>query len=560
MKFSEGMRGRLSRAAAVGVALAVTATTTTIVTGSTTAVSAEDPLCPSAVPVGSLAAGQPVTGLTVSQGTTPEPFTGEVLGVVNDGIAPGLDMILARLTSAEIDRVGGIWAGMSGSPVYAADGRLIGAVAYGLAFGPSPVAGITPAADMAKLLEATPSTGVPGSPTARVRVPQAVARAIVVGGDASAREVGGGLSRLPVPLGISGMTTQRRLNQAAKRLDLKNVKVFRAGRAAAAAETATIVPGGNLAASVSYGDLSAVGVGTATAVCGGEVLAFGHPMTFTGPSTLTMHGADAVLVQEDPTLVPFKVANPTGPVGIIDQDRLAGLHGVLGTAPATTRVRSVASTDTGASRAGTTFISVPDAVPEIGTFALIANQDRVFDAFGKGSARVRWTVTGTRANGRTFQYTHLDRYASPFDISFEPFFDIADQLFLLHNNEFEAVQITNIGYTSLMSRSMRSFTARTVQRKVAGVWRTERDPGFGERPRRQLVLRLRGGRRGIRRLVQRPGPAVRQRAPQRRADYGTDVVQVQRQHDHAQPEGPGRRCRRWRLRGAGGGPSTMTPR
>jgi hypothetical protein len=36
---------------------------------------------------------------------------------------------------------------MSGSPVYAADGRLIGAVAYGLA-GASTIAGITPAADM----------------------------------------------------------------------------------------------------------------------------------------------------------------------------------------------------------------------------------------------------------------------------------------------------------------------------------------------------------------------------------------------------------------------------
>ena len=37
-------------------------------------------------------------------------------------------------------------------------------------------------------------------------------------------------------------------------------------------------------------------VGTVTAVCGDEVLAFGHPMSFTGPSTLTMHPADAVFI------------------------------------------------------------------------------------------------------------------------------------------------------------------------------------------------------------------------------------------------------------------------
>src|SRR4051794_33649082 len=110
--------------------------------------------CPEAYPLDSLTRGQAVTGLTVSQGTEPDGFTGQVIGVLKDGIMPGLDMIMVRLSSSEIDRVG-IWAGMSGSPVYAEDGRLIGAVSYGLAFGPSPVAGVTPAADMRQLLDDT---------------------------------------------------------------------------------------------------------------------------------------------------------------------------------------------------------------------------------------------------------------------------------------------------------------------------------------------------------------------------------------------------------------------
>ena len=74
--------------------------------------------------------------------------------MLQDGIAPDVDMVMMRLTSPEIDRVGGIWQGMSGSPVYAADGRLIGAVAYGLSWGPSPVAGVTPFADMDTYLAA----------------------------------------------------------------------------------------------------------------------------------------------------------------------------------------------------------------------------------------------------------------------------------------------------------------------------------------------------------------------------------------------------------------------
>ena len=43
-------------------------------------------------------------------------------------------------------------------PVYGPDGELIGAVAYGLSFGPSPVAGVTPFVDMASYLGPAPAT------------------------------------------------------------------------------------------------------------------------------------------------------------------------------------------------------------------------------------------------------------------------------------------------------------------------------------------------------------------------------------------------------------------
>ena len=56
-----------------------------------------------------------------------------MLGRITDGIAPGVDMILADVSSPALTRAGGVWAGMSGSPVYTADGRLIGSVSYGLA-------------------------------------------------------------------------------------------------------------------------------------------------------------------------------------------------------------------------------------------------------------------------------------------------------------------------------------------------------------------------------------------------------------------------------------------
>ena len=491
MKFNKGLRGRLSRSAAVGVTLAVAATTTSVLTGSTTAVSAPAGDCPAAVPVTELTDDQPVDVLTVTDGTTPESFTGKVLGVLDDGIAPGLDMILVDFKTVEpapstiIDEVG-IWSGMSGSPVYAADGRLIGAVAYGLGVGPSTVAGVTPAADMHKLLNVTAGSGPLGSPAAtpnKVQIPKATAREMVREGNATTAQVDEGLTRLRMPLGVSGLSQRRPLGRVAKMLGLDNVRLFRASAApSAAGEDIAIVPGGNLAASMSYGDVSAVGVGTATAVCAKEVLAFGHPFNWTGPSTLTMHGADALLIQPDPTVAGFKVANPGNPNGTIDQDRLAALHGVLGRTPATTRVRSVVTAGNGAPRIGNTFISVPDAMPDLAALHMLANQDTVFDGFGKGSARVKWTVIGERKNGQPFRFSHADRYANNFDISFEPVFEVLDQLFQLHNNEFEAVKVTNINYESAMIRKVRSFNVNKLQRRKDGVWRSVN-------PNRRLVVR-----------------------------------------------------------------------
>ena len=164
--------------------------------------------CAAPFPVAELADGDAVDGLTVSEGTTPEAFTGEILGVINDGIAPGLDMVMARLTSHEIDRVG-IWQGMSGSPVYADDGRLIGAVAYGLAWGPSPVAGITPFEDMDDYLDAD---GCRRS----IKVGDEAARAIAADSDVTAAQASQGFEQLPMPLGVSGLS-QKRLDQMKKK-------------------------------------------------------------------------------------------------------------------------------------------------------------------------------------------------------------------------------------------------------------------------------------------------------------------------------------------------------
>jgi hypothetical protein len=426
--------------------------------------------CPDYYPDDALTAGQPVDGLTVSTGTQPETFTGEVLGVVKDGITPGLDMIMVRLTSSEIDRVG-IWAGMSGSPVYAADGRIIGAVAYGLAVGPSPVAGVTPAKDMKDLI----GTGAPTSTlralaeTRHVALPIGMQRRLISEGLATSSEASQGLQRLPLPMSVSGMISNARLNTAASLMGLSDVRLYRAGSAPATTADdphSEIFPGSNLAASMSYGDFSVVGTGTTTMVCGDQVIGFGHPFNWTGDATLNLHGADAIYIQEDPTVAGFKVSNPTDRVGVITGDHMAGISGVLGQYPDTTLVHSVVTLTGGSTRTGDTFVSVPDFLPDLTALAEVANQDRVFDRLGSGSALLHFTVSGTTAAGEPFTLVRTNRFASADDISFESILEMADDVAAIVNNDFTDVTISDIRITTTMNPVNRAYIVGKVERKV----------------------------------------------------------------------------------------------
>jgi hypothetical protein len=462
-----GSRRRLRSPVLVGTAVALA--TAVSLAGQDPARSAPSADCPAAVDVSGLAADQPVHGLTVSKGTDPDPFTGKVVGVINDGIFPGIDMVMVRLTSPEIDRVGGIWGGMSGSPVYDANGDLIGAVSYGLALGPSPVAGVTPAAAMEKLLD---NGGAATAGRQAVHLSPRAESLLRTDAGVSARQAASGFTRLPTPVAVSGLAGKR-LKQVTRRLDLANVIPYSSTAAAAVPETpqeAGIVPGGNLGASLSYGDFSVLGIGTVTMVCGDEVVGFGHPFWWGGKSTLTLHGADAVYVQEDPTLSPFKVANPTGPVGTIDQDRIAGVSGPTGTLPDTTKVTSKASAD-GRSRTGTTFVSVPTYLPDLATLGVVYNQLAVLDKSGEGSAHLDFTVSGT-AGGHRFSLHRGNRFTSQWDIAYESPFEIYATLSTLLNNKFTDLRIDSIDVTSRLTEDVRQYSVGKVQQRRHGSWVT----------------------------------------------------------------------------------------
>ncbi|GAA1735550.1 hypothetical protein GCM10009809_33410 [Isoptericola hypogeus] len=446
------------------------------------AAAAPAPDCAVPFPVADLTSGAAVHGLTVSRGTTPQEFTGEVLGVLSDGIAPGLDMVVAELDSPAIDAAGGIWQGMSGSPVYAEDGRLIGAVAYGLAFGSSPVAGITPFEDMQGYLGAA-------KPAPAVEVGPRLAARIAAETDATRAEAAQGLRQLPMPMGVGGvdLSRARKAARAFGGSELLTADSYRIGRSAgpASAGIDTVVAGGNVAAVLSHGDVTFAGVGSVTSVCGDRVVAFGHPMSFTGKARLGLAAADAVYVQEDPLGVPFKVANLGDLGGTITDDRLAGIAGTFGAAPPSAPVTSKLTFE-GRSRTGQTQVLDKSAFADVTLLGGLANHDRLVDGVIGGSETQAWTIRGTRS-GQDFRLRYADRYQSPDDISFTGAFDLANVVYTL--STLSNVTITAVTNDVAVSDDERRYRVAKIYQRTGGRWVDVTGGTARVRAGKDLVLR-----------------------------------------------------------------------
>ena len=422
------------------------------------AASADGSTCanpPAVFPEEQVQAGLLGTGKTVVSGTTPSSFNVKVLGVLNDGIAPGLDMIVVKLSGTVMNQTGGAFEGISGSPVYV-NGKLLGAVSY--TFGEdNTIAGLTPAQPMMNLF-GYPSGGQGGLATApamprRVSLPSSLQR--TVDSASSTATTGGTMHLLRVPVGVSGLsdTGMQRLQRFFDRHGLAYT-AFRSGSAAApnGVTGPPIAAGSNFAATQSFGDLTFYGLGTATAVCGNQIVAFGHPFFLTGGTSLGMNNASTITILKDPYF-PFKLANITGFQGLVDQDRLAGIRGTTGEMPTLTAVKStISNADLGSSQTGETDVADQTQMALIAQYALYVENVVGFDREGSGSETMNWTITGTY-QGDPFTLTRDDIAADPYDINYTAGWELTGELGAITSGLYGPVQVTGVQFNGTVTQT-----------------------------------------------------------------------------------------------------------
>jgi hypothetical protein len=289
-------------------------------------------------------------GLTVFKGTTPERFDVEVIGVLHE-FRPGQPLIVIKTPNPRLDVVKTV-RGMSGSPIYL-DGRLAGAYAYSLsAFETEPVAGVTPIDLMLTELRRPippgfwPLDGHAPLPLSRspARAPDGLpapahASFTTFEGAPGTYDLHEHARQLAQKMGGSAASGSS-MRPAATPLMLTGV----GDRAAAALRTlleplgleptqggggtnldpsapAHFVEGGGLGVELARGDVSMMGLGTATYVDGaGRVAGFGHPMLNGGDEALpTCVGR--VLWIDASAQASHKVGECARPLGTLVQDR-----------------------------------------------------------------------------------------------------------------------------------------------------------------------------------------------------------------------------------------------
>jgi hypothetical protein len=309
------------------------------------------PKAPQLFPLEDLRPGMKGTARTVFTGSETEEFGVEILGVLPGFPGPRQSAIIAKLSGGNVEKTG-VFAGMSGSPVYI-DGKIVGAIAFSFPFSREPIAGITPIKQMIELFNK-------GSETIKPKEPRVVSFAQLAGTDWKAdlpkptvssvsllAPVSAGSPLLPLlgqqmtpiatPLVFSGIS-QESLSMYSQQLVANGLlPVSGAGGSAAITPLAevngnTFPPGSSISVQLVRGDYSLAAAGTVTMRDGDRIYAFGHPFLSLGASDMPMSESSVVTVISNINNS-FKLAVPGRMVGSISQDRASGIYGLLRQAP-----------------------------------------------------------------------------------------------------------------------------------------------------------------------------------------------------------------------------------
>ena len=265
----------------------------------------------------------PVQIVTVLEGTSRVVLQARFRGIRDFGF--GFPLYECELMDESAEAMGGIAAGMSGSPV-GPPGRIMGALAYGDGFAKAPtrfwvtsIDAMEAAVDHQTLGELLEQEPVPAAPAAGINA-----------------------TYVPVktPLMITGIQPHRIQELSSYLADSRYnfVELFAdiggAPAAPPAGTSSRLAAGDMIGAAIATGDIvNSIGFGTVTQVYDDKFIAFGHPFFADGKSALPVYKAVVNGIVPN-LLASYKSASHYGkPIGTITKDLTPAIVGELGAPP-----------------------------------------------------------------------------------------------------------------------------------------------------------------------------------------------------------------------------------
>ena len=451
----------------------------------------------------------PVQGYfyTVLGGATVADQTPVAIPATIESIVPGETqdgaLIMFAASGTAITDIGGIAAGMSGSPLYVGDPTdphpatdpLIGAVSYGDIFTTDGLGLATPIDYMIAVQTNYPASKAAGTPAAHAESVQlakpvttsaATIDHVVVAasaGKAKSVEAASGTAVF-APLDvieIGGLSAQSKLyEKTAAKLEAAGYQVEPASVDSPAGDydptwSSPLVAGSSVGTLYSTGDLWIGAAGTVTYVDGTTVMAYGHPLDWLGATTAYLTNAWVSGVWQT-TYEPYKLMAPAATQGTVTQDRNSGVEGVIGTLPTETPVSASA---TFAGKTVTSSTQVPQAVVASPAFLntygdflpTLAAQVPIYEALDAGQlAGSASTASAVVVNDGTKDYTVTinNVWDDSADVTYETTGDIDNMLSTLTANSdgIAPAIIKSVDFS--VSLSVQHNETRIVSAEVPG--------------------------------------------------------------------------------------------
>ena len=206
---------------------------------------------------------------------------------------------------------------------------------------------------------------------------------------------------------------------------------------------ASLSPGSAIGVAVVYGDFSVGATGTVTAVDERRVLAFGHPFLHKGNVNYFMTEAKVIGTISGPT-EGMKIASIGNIIGRINQDREAGVSGIIGAFPASVPMRvRVKDTSLGYDKKFTAQIAYDeDFLPILVPGIAYAAMGKTSDTVGEATANLKFTIRTTAVEDGRIERSNM--YYTGSDVGQASVGELAQVVSLLCQNTDEAADVTSI--------------------------------------------------------------------------------------------------------------------